>query len=179
MSVQYSHKWIKKWRYDWISFEHYWNYTGLHSNLKISLQRWSSVEGASHFKAALIWLCCLWSWRLAITERKINSQLYQGILRDNVTVVVRRLKTGRNRVMQQVNDPKQRSKSTTAHLQKRENPHFGVAQTLTQQRCFGLSSERCSQHLTLRLRLSWSGSGRELSNTPPGSCAGLTIVYLT
>ncbi|KAF7654957.1 hypothetical protein LDENG_00062870 [Lucifuga dentata] len=48
----------------------------------------------------------------------MNSQVYQGILQDNVRVAVRQLKLSRSWVMQQDNDPKHQSKSTTEWLQK-------------------------------------------------------------
>ena len=44
--------------------------------------------------------------QLGIIEGKINSQVYQTILQDNVRMSVRQLKLCRSWVMQQDNDPK-------------------------------------------------------------------------
>ncbi|KAK3524814.1 hypothetical protein QTP86_007598 [Hemibagrus guttatus] len=55
---------------------------------------------------------------LAIVEVKINSQVYQDIQKDNLKVAVRKLKLRRSWVMQQDNDPKHKSKSTTEWVQR-------------------------------------------------------------
>ncbi|KAF7650570.1 hypothetical protein LDENG_00123650 [Lucifuga dentata] len=62
----------------------------------------------------MIWGCFAASGPgpLAIIEGKMNSQVYQGILQDNVRMAVSQLKLSRSWVMQQDNDPKHRSKST-------------------------------------------------------------------
>jgi hypothetical protein len=52
--------------------------------------------------------------QLAIIAGKINSQVYQEILQEN------ELKRNRSWVMQQDNDPKHRSKSTTEWLQQKK-----------------------------------------------------------
>uniref|UniRef100_A0A3B4X5Q9 Transposase Tc1-like domain-containing protein n=1 Tax=Seriola lalandi dorsalis TaxID=1841481 RepID=A0A3B4X5Q9_SERLL len=54
----------------------------------------------------------------AIIEGKINSQVYQRILQDNLRLSVHQLKLSRKLVMQQDNDPKHQSKSTTDWFQK-------------------------------------------------------------
>lgn len=68
----------------------------------------------------MMWACFAASGpgQLAIIEGKMNSQVYQTILQDNVRMSVRQLKLCRSWVMQQDNDPKHRSKSTTEWLQK-------------------------------------------------------------
>ena len=58
--------------------------------------------------------------QLAIINGKINSQIYQNILQGNVRLSVRQLKLNRTWVMQQDNDPKHRSKSTTEWLQQKK-----------------------------------------------------------
>jgi hypothetical protein len=65
------------------------------------------VEGASWFGPALLH---------AIIDVKMNSQVHQDILQENVRLSVRQLKLNRSWVMQQDNDSKHRSKSTTIHL---------------------------------------------------------------
>lgn len=62
----------------------------------------------------MIWACFTASGPgpLAITEGKMNTQVYQNILQDIVRVAVCQLKL-RIWVMQQDNDPMHRSKSTT------------------------------------------------------------------
>lgn len=68
----------------------------------------------------MIWACFAASGpgQLTIIEGKMNSQVYQKILQDNVRVSVRQLKLCRSWVMQQDNDPKHWSKSTTEWLMK-------------------------------------------------------------
>ena len=58
--------------------------------------------------------------QLAIIDGKINSQVYQHILQENVRLSVRQLKLNRSWVMQQDNDPKHRSKATTEWLQQKK-----------------------------------------------------------
>jgi hypothetical protein len=60
--------------------------------------------------------------QLAIIDGKMNSQVYQDILQENVRLPVRHLKLNRSWVMQQDNDPKYRSKSTTEWLQQKKIP---------------------------------------------------------
>ena len=66
----------------------------------------------------MIWACFTASGpgQLGIIEGKMNSQVYQTILQDNVRMSVHQLKLCRRWVMQQDNDPKR--KSTTEWLQK-------------------------------------------------------------
>ena len=79
----------------------------------------------------MIWACFAASGpgQLGIIEGKMNSQVYQTILQDNVRMSVRQLKLCRGWVMQQDHDPKHRSKSTMEWLQKKQNPPFGVAKS--------------------------------------------------
>ena len=56
--------------------------------------------------------------QLGIIEGKINPQAYQTILQDDVRMSVSQLKLCRRCVMQQNNDPKHQSKSTTEWLQR-------------------------------------------------------------
>jgi transposase len=72
------------------------------------------VEGASWFGAAS------GPGQLVIIDVKINSQVYQDILQENVRLSVPQLKLNRSWVMQQDNDPKHRSKSTTEWLQQKK-----------------------------------------------------------
>ena len=58
--------------------------------------------------------------QLAIIDRKLNSQVYQGILRENVRLSDRQFKLNRSWMMQQDNDSKHRSKSTTESLQQKK-----------------------------------------------------------
>lgn len=68
----------------------------------------------------MIWACCAASGpgQLAIIERKMNSHVYLKIRQDYVRMSVRQLKLSRSLVMQQDNDPKHWSKSTTEWPQK-------------------------------------------------------------
>ncbi|KAF7643573.1 hypothetical protein LDENG_00237070, partial [Lucifuga dentata] len=56
----------------------------------------------------MIWDCFAASGpgSLAIIEGQMNSQVYHGILQDNVRVAVRQLKLSRSWMMQRDNDPK-------------------------------------------------------------------------
>uniref|UniRef100_A0AAZ3RHG4 Tc1-like transposase DDE domain-containing protein n=1 Tax=Oncorhynchus tshawytscha TaxID=74940 RepID=A0AAZ3RHG4_ONCTS len=58
--------------------------------------------------------------QLAIVDGRMNSQVYQEILQENVRLSVRQLKHNRSWVMQQDNDPKHRGKSTTEWLQQKK-----------------------------------------------------------
>ena len=58
--------------------------------------------------------------QLAIIDGKMNSQVHQDILQENVRLSVRQLKLNRSWVMQQDNDPKHKSKSTTEWLQQKK-----------------------------------------------------------
>ena len=73
----------------------------------------------------MVWSCFAASGpgQLAIINGKMNSQVYQDILQENVRLSVRQLKLNRSWVMQQDNDTKHRSKSTE------ENTPSGVAQS--------------------------------------------------
>jgi hypothetical protein len=51
---------------------------------------------------------------------KMNSQVYQEILQENVRLSVRQLKLNRNWGLQQGNDPTHRSKPTTEWLQQKK-----------------------------------------------------------
>jgi hypothetical protein len=66
----------------------------------------------------MVWGCFAASGpgQLAIINGKMYSQVYQDILQENGRLSVRQLKVNRSRVMQQDNDPKRRSKSTTELL---------------------------------------------------------------
>ena len=68
----------------------------------------------------MVWGCFAVSGpgQLAIIDGKMNSQVYQDILQENVSVSVHQLKLNRSWVMQQDNDPKHRSKSTEWLQQK-------------------------------------------------------------
>ena len=70
----------------------------------------------------MFWSCFAASGpgQLAIIDGKMNSQVYQDILQENVRLSVRQLKLNRSWVMQQDNDPKHRSKSTTEWLQQKK-----------------------------------------------------------
>ena len=68
----------------------------------------------------MVWRCFSASGpgQLGIIDGKVISQVYQDILQENVRLFVRQLKLNRSWVMQQDNDPKHRSKSTTEWLQQ-------------------------------------------------------------
>ena len=70
------------------------------------------VEGS-----IMVWGCLAASGpgQLALIDGKINSQVYQDILQENVRLSVCQLKLNRSWVMQQDND---RSKSTTERRQQ-------------------------------------------------------------
>uniref|UniRef100_A0A3B4TNE5 Uncharacterized protein n=1 Tax=Seriola dumerili TaxID=41447 RepID=A0A3B4TNE5_SERDU len=79
----------------------------------------------------MIWACFAASGpgQLAMIEGKMNSQIYQRIPQDNLRLSVHQLKLSRKCVMQQDNDPKHRSKSTTDWFQKNKIRLFGVAKS--------------------------------------------------
>ena len=70
----------------------------------------------------MVWGCFAASGpgHIAIIDGKMNSQVYQDISQDNIRISVRQLKRNRSWVMQQDNDPKHRSKSTTEWLQQKK-----------------------------------------------------------
>ena len=71
----------------------------------------------------MVWSCSFAASgpvQLAIVNGKMNSQVHQDILQENVRLSVCQLKHNRSRVMQQDNDPQHRSKSTTECLQQKK-----------------------------------------------------------
>ena len=72
--------------------------------------------------SVMVWGCFAASGpgRLAIIEGTMNSALYQRILQENVRLSVRELKLKRSWVMQQDNDPKHTSKSTSEWLKNKK-----------------------------------------------------------
>ncbi|KAF7645946.1 hypothetical protein LDENG_00195770 [Lucifuga dentata] len=68
----------------------------------------------------MVWGCFAASGpgRLAVIDGTMNSALYQKILKENVRPSVRDLKLKRTWVMQQDNDPKHTSKSTSEWLKQ-------------------------------------------------------------
>ena len=68
----------------------------------------------------MVWGCFAASGpgRLAVINGNMNSLVYQKILKENVRPSVRELKLKRTWVLQQDNDPKHTSKSTTEWLKK-------------------------------------------------------------
>ena len=68
----------------------------------------------------MVWGCFAASGpgRLAVIDGHMNSALYQKILKENVRPSVQDLKLKRTWVMQQDNDPKHTSKSTSEWLKK-------------------------------------------------------------
>ena len=70
----------------------------------------------------MVWGCfaALGPGQLAVINVKINSQVYQDILQKNVRLFVHQVKHNKSWVMQQDNDPKHRSKSTTEWLQQKK-----------------------------------------------------------
>ena len=72
----------------------------------------------------MVWACFAASGpgQLDIINGKMNSQVYSYILQENIRLSVLQLKLNRSWVMQQDNDPKHRSKSTTQWLQQKKIP---------------------------------------------------------
>ncbi len=70
--------------------------------------------------SVMVWGCFAASGpgRLAVINGTMNSAVYQKILKDNVRPSVRDLKLKRTCVLQQDNDPKHTSKSTSEWLKK-------------------------------------------------------------
>uniref|UniRef100_A0AAR2K1L6 Paired domain-containing protein n=1 Tax=Pygocentrus nattereri TaxID=42514 RepID=A0AAR2K1L6_PYGNA len=70
--------------------------------------------------SVMVWGCFAASGpgRLAVINGTMNSAVYQKILKENVRPSVRELKLKRTWVLQQDNDPKHTSKSTTEWLKK-------------------------------------------------------------
>ena len=75
-------------------------------------------------RSVMVWGCFAASGpgQLAIIDGKMNSQVYQDILQENVRLSVFQLKLNRSWVMQQNNDPKQNRRTE-------ENMPSGVAQS--------------------------------------------------
>ena len=73
--------------------------------------------------SVMVWFCFAASGpgQLAVIDGTINSAVYQKILKANVRPSVRALKLKRSWVMQQDNDPKHTSKSTSEWLKKKLN----------------------------------------------------------
>ncbi len=97
----------------------------------VSLYIWHKTNTAFHINniiptvkhgggSVMIWGCFAASGpgRLAIIDGTMNSALYQKILKENVRPSVCDLKLKRTWVMQQDNDPKHTSKSTSEWLKK-------------------------------------------------------------
>ncbi len=106
----------------------------------VSCYIWRKTNRAFHTKniipkvkhggaSVMFWGCFAFSepGRLAIIDGTINSAVYQTILKENVRLSVCDLKLKRTWVMQQDNDPKHTSKSTSELLKK--NKGFGVAKS--------------------------------------------------
>ncbi|KAG2456962.1 TCB1 transposase, partial [Polypterus senegalus] len=70
--------------------------------------------------SVMVWGCFATSGpgRLAVIDGTMNSTVYQKILKENVRPSVRQLKLKRSWVLQQDNDPKHTSKSTSEWLKK-------------------------------------------------------------
>lgn len=68
----------------------------------------------------MVWGCFAASGpgQLAIINGKMNSKVYQDVLQENLRPSVRQLKLKRGWMLQQDNDPKHRSKSTSEWFQK-------------------------------------------------------------
>ena len=79
----------------------------------------------------MVWGCFAASGpgQLAIIDGKMNSQVFQDILQENVRLSVHQLKLNRSWVMQQDSDAKHRGKSTTV-ASTEENAHSGVTQSV-------------------------------------------------
>ncbi len=81
--------------------------------------------------SVMVWGCFAASGpgRLAVINGTMNSAVYQKILKDNVWPSVRDLKLKRTWVLQQDNDPKHTSKSTSEckSTSEKQNVDFGVA----------------------------------------------------
>ena len=93
-------------------------------------KKWHSTPTSKSHPNCKVWwrehhglglLCASGPGQLAIIG-KMNSQVYQDILQENVRAgeSVHQLKLSRRWVMQQDNDPKHRSKSTTECLQQKK-----------------------------------------------------------
>ena len=70
----------------------------------------------------MVWGCfaALAPGRLAVINGTMNSAVYQKILEENVWPTVRDLKLKRTWVLQQDNDPKHTSKTTSEWLKKKK-----------------------------------------------------------
>ncbi len=95
----------------------------------------------------MVWGCFAASGpgRLAVINGTMNSAVYQKILKDNVRPSVRDLKLKRTCVLQQDNDPKHSSKSTSEWLKKNKMKTWsGLVKVLTWilLRCCGMTLKR-------------------------------------
>ena len=113
------------------------------------------VEGTSWFGAVLLpqGLDSLLS-----SMKKMNSQVYQDILQENVRLSVRQLKINKSWLMQQDNDPKPISKSTEWLQQKKIRLLEWPVRVLTstQLRCCGMTSREQFTPDIPRILLNWN-----------------------
>uniref|UniRef100_A0AAR2L9T4 Tc1-like transposase DDE domain-containing protein n=1 Tax=Pygocentrus nattereri TaxID=42514 RepID=A0AAR2L9T4_PYGNA len=74
----------------------------------------------------IVWVCFAASGpgRIDVINGKMNSQVYQDILQENLRPSVLQLKLNRRWVMQQDNNSKHRSKSTTEWLHQKKIRHL-------------------------------------------------------
>lgn len=87
----------------------------------------NSISEMGHHTNSDIWwcwcdalrlFCCLRTWRLAVVNANMNSANYQNILKENVRLSVCDLELKHIWVLQQDNDPKHTSRSTSEWVKK-------------------------------------------------------------
>jgi transposase len=119
--------------------------------------------------------------QLAIIDGKINSQVYQDILQENVRLSVCQLKLNKSWVMQQDNDPKHGSKSTTEWLKQKkihllewpsQSPDLNPIEMLWHdlKRAIHTRNPKNIAELKQFCKVEWS-------KIPPDRCAGLIRNY--
>ena len=129
----------------------------------------------------MVWGCFAASGpeQLAIINGKMNSHVYQDIFQDNVRLSVRKLKLNRSWVMQQDNDPKHRSKSTTEWLQQNkilewpsQSPHLSPIEMLWHDLKRAVHTRHPKNNAELK-----QFCQEEWSKIPPDRCAVLIRNY--
>ncbi len=129
----------------------------------------------------MVWGCFAASGpgRLAIIDGTMNSALYQKILKENVRPSVCDLKFKRTWGMQQDNDPKHTSKSTSEWLKKNkikvlEWPNQSLDLNLIEMLCYDLK-----QSCWKTLQCGWIKTilQRRVAKIPPQWCERLIASY--
>lgn len=131
----------------------------------------------------MVWGCFAASGpgRIAVINGKMNSKIYQDILQENIRPSVHQLKLKRGWVMQQDNDPKHTSKSTTEWFKLKklrvlewpsQSPDLNPIEMLWHDLKRAIHTRQPKNIAELK-----QFCEEEWSKIPPGRCAGLICNY--